>query len=180
MGLSTERKVFLGLFLVAGGAFLMDQAILGPSGAEASVVDLGLDLSSESILAIGTQVQSPSKSQATAASLLNERLANLTKNIDQDSSLNQLFSDPMLRAIESPTEADAAAVQSTPVVAVQLPKLSAVMPSQSGGAAVIDGVLIRAGGESAAGFRLITVQKRSVILEKSGNRYTIEVPVLGG
>ena len=39
MGLTTERKIFLALALVAGASLVVDQAILSPSGASAASLD---------------------------------------------------------------------------------------------------------------------------------------------
>ncbi len=180
MGLSTERKVFLGLFIVAGGAFLLDQAILGPSSAEASPIDVGLELLSESIADPSKVINSETLNELSAASVLNERLEAVSAGINDQASLNGLFTDPaiVMNAIESGVQPESA--RGAPAVTITLPSLSAVMPSKSGGAAVLNGVLVRAGDVSQDGFRLITVQKRSITIEKSGKKYELELPVLGG
>lgn len=178
MGLSTERKVIIGLFLVAGGALVVDQAILGPKEAGASELDLGFNLTPESIL----NVDLPTKGEIfdkTAASLLNERLSKFEQTMQADPSLDQMFGVPILddeevsNALTTGNTTDALSEQSG------LPRLSAVMPSSTGGAAVINGVLVRVGDLNADGYRLISVQQRSAVIEKSGKKYTIALPMSG-
>ncbi len=177
MGLSTERKVFVGLFIVAAGAFLVDQAFWGPGNAGAGMLDLDLVSDTESAPSVEDAVQS--KIEKTAASLLNERLANIGPDSETSSSLNTMFGQPIIQSVRHDSTSEQDKVSPVPV-ALGLPTLSAVMPASNGGAAVIDGTLIRAGKTSPDGFRLIAVHQRSVTLEKDGKTYSIEVPVTGG
>jgi hypothetical protein len=180
MGLSTERKVFIGLFTVAAAALIMDQAILGPSSAGADVINTGLDLSVEPVPAIAEPVGS--RLEATAASLLNERLADVAVgDAGADSLLNSLFMQPKAPVASIDAGLSSRQVQQSQAsVPSNLPGLSAVMPTSNGGAAVLDGVLLREGETNASGYRLITVERRSVTIEKNGKSYILAVPVHGG
>ena len=178
MGLSTERKVFLGLFLVAGGALVVDQAVLGPKSAGAGIIDSVAELAMDSIAEPAEQAKQ--EARATAAELLNKRLGEMTDSLSKDQPLGSMFGIPAAIDSAAPESVnDEQAITQDAPAADQVVRLSAVMPSSSGGAAVINGVLIRAGGETADGFRLITVRQRSIILEKDGVEYAVSLPVQG-
>ncbi len=61
--------------------------------------------------------------------------------------------------------------------APSMPELSAVMPSNKGGGAVLNGKLVRVGGQVNGGFTLVEVRERSVILELDGRKYPLEMPM---
>ena len=177
MGLSTERKVFLGLFLVAGGAFLLDQAVLGPKSAGAALLDSVSDLTTEAITEPAEQAKQAVRS--TAAELLNERLNSMTESFSTETSMSSMFGMPSIDELPVVITPDQQSIGAVAKVDSDTPRLSAVMPSSSGGAAVINGVLVRAGGKTSDGYSLITVEQRSVVIEKDGKEYTVSLPAYG-
>ena len=177
MGLSTERKVFLGLFLVAGGALLVDQTVLGPKSAGAALLDSVSEITTEAIAEPVEQTKQAVRS--TAAELLNERLSSMTESFSADTSVSSMFGMPSLDELPVEIQSNQQSIAEAIGTNVDTPKLSAVMPSSTGGAAVIDGVLVRAGGTTSDGYRLITVSQRSVVIEKNGREYTMTLPAFG-
>jgi hypothetical protein len=179
MGLSTERKVFVGLFLVAGGALVIDQAVLGPKSAGAGIIDSVATMAEEAISEPIEQAKDEAKS--TAAELLNERLNSVTDSFASEQSMSSMFGMPSIDELPVTINTQEQSIGSIePIVQTSGPMLSAVMPASNGGAAVIDGVLIRSGHTTADGYRLITVRQRSVVLEKEGTEYALTLPAFGG
>lgn len=189
MGLSTERKVFIGILTLAGVALLLDQGLFGPSEASA-LPDPALspDVTSP-VSAASTPNQAPLRS---AAQVLMDRL-NASAEPHAQASLGSAFSleqliEPVMDAVVTPdatgTPTQTAAQQpSLPVIqasAVNLPALSAVMPSNTGGGAVLGGKLIRVGQTDANGFTLKQVRERGVILERDGRLFSLEMPMQTG
>lgn len=177
MGLSTERKVFLGLFLVAGGALLLDQAVLGPKSAGAALLDSVGDLTTEAISEPAEQAKQAVRT--TAAELLNERLSSMTESFTTEASVSSMFGMPSIDELPVSITQDQQSIDALIEINDNTPRLSAVMPSSSGGAAVINGVLVRAGGMTNDGYSLITVEQRSVVIAKDGKEYTVSLPAYG-
>lgn len=183
MGLSTERKVFVAVLAVAGAALVIDRGILGPSEATASLdasvaevpVQPGEDAGAPAV---------PVKKSESMARILMQRIEGIESQTG-DQSLSAAFS---LEKFMSPTtteqevqpgthEADTLSmlniiVSDTP----DLPSLTAVMPSNNGGGAVLNGKLVRVGDTLQSGFKLVEVRERSVILELDGGVYPIQMP----
>lgn len=180
MGLSTERKVFLGLFLVAGGALVVDQAFLGPKSAGAGLIESATDLTKEALAEPVEQAKQQAKT--SAAELLNERLSVMTASFASDQPVGSMFGMPTREQLPVAITQDQQGTIADAIPATQsgdLPVLSAAMPAKNGGGAVIDGVLIRVGGTTEDGFRLITVRQRSVVLQKDGKDYVVALPAFG-
>ena len=187
MGLTTERKVFLGLAGVAGLALIIDQGLLGPSEAAAEPVPITIDSIDDSVDPIlpSLSIHQP------AAAILIDRLQS-SPETEVHSILGSVFSltqviDP--RAIDADANSSASAQQriesesSFPLIAppaVDLPVLSSVMPTTNGGGAVLGGQLVRVGQVGPDGYRLVGVQARSVIVERDSLQYTIEMPLNRG
>lgn len=192
MGLSTERKVFVGILAVAGIALVLDRGVLGPSTAGASTEDLAVAPVPQDS---GQPLSKPSSGHQTAAQILIDRLNNkheLTTPSEQPSlgaafSLEQLI-EPVMQTVnnQAPAATIPAEPRSRPALpvvtsrAVDLPTLTAVMPSSSGGGAVLNGKLVRIGQTDSAGFTLKQVRERGVVLEHDGQLYTIEIPMQTG
>jgi len=188
MGLTTERKVFLGLMVIAGASLIIDQAILSPSSASASSLDAEqIDaIPDEPILA---GITKPITDSVTK--ILNDRLnkAAATDNqADQLESVQQMFA-PLLAP--PPRNSDQAATKSSlslpsnetlteePVAQApsDLPILSALMPSRTGqSGAILDATLFRVGETTRNGYRLISVEQRQVVVERDGREYWIILP----
>ncbi len=194
MGLTTERKVFLGLACVAGLALVIDQGFLATKQASADTFPEGMSVSDE------LQAQ-PEAAPATtpmgkpAAMVLIDRLATIASP-DQRASLGSSFS--LTRLIEpspsnpitdaalasgQPGEQGEGAESGFPLIAPaapDLPVLSSVMPAKNGGGAVLGGKLLRVGQVDPHGYRLVLVHERSVLVERDGVQYAIEIPVTSG
>ncbi len=93
---------------------------------------------------------------------------------DPELALNGSDDESTAMESDQPVSSDFALLGSS---VADLPKLSAVMPTSNGGAAVIDGKIIRVDQETSGGFRLVEVQRRSIIVERSGTRYVINIPL---
>lgn len=184
MGLTTERKVFLGLVGVAGLALFIDQGFLGPKEAAANPDPLIADTAGE-VSAIGAQAPT----NKPAAAVLIDRLTE-TSSADLGGSLGSSFSltqliEPQatvhLNDDQLSESSDQARTDGFPVIAtrvVDLPVLSAAMPSANGGGAVLGGKMMRVGQVDPNGYRLVLVHARSVLVERDGVRYAIEMPRL--
>lgn len=186
MGLSTERKVFVAVLGVAGAALIIDRGILGPSDASAAATMPVVE--SEAALPDMPDMAAPSASTETMAQVLMQRLDGIQSQQGQHSlsaafSLEKFMSEPA--AAQGTSEQQASdqpsgnrvldlIIAETPT----LPNLSAVMPSsKGGGGALLNGKIVRVGGQTESGFTLVEVRKRSVVLGLDGRTYTVEMPV---
>lgn len=188
MGLSTERKVFIGLAGIAGIALLVDQGLMGPgeASAAAALPDTG------SVSTVAPPTPAPEPSKPAAAVLIDRLKSKLTATSDPGISLGSSFSLASLIETDSPaielstsdllgpgvvqTQAPAPTHQPG---AVDLPVLSAVMPAANGGGAVLGGKMLMVGQVGPNGCKLLGVRERGVLVEKDGHRYTIQMPVSG-
>lgn len=185
MGLSTERKVFLAVLAVAGAALIIDQGILGPSEASA-LPDTPIP-SAEAVIPEVQVPSAPAKSSETMAQVLMDRLDGIQSERGKGHSLSAAFS--LERFIDEPEpaqgEGDTNEAQSVGnrmldlivADAPQMPTLSAVMPASNGGGAVLNGKLVRVGGQVSGGFTLVEVRERSVILSHDGRNYPLQMPM---
>ncbi len=193
MGLTTERKIFLGLACVAGLALVIDQGVWGPKQASSESVLEGSGPSSSPSTGESVAVSSPHKpTSKSAAMILIDRIESLgeSKRIE---SLGSSFS--LTRFVEpspglpitdgaSVMDADEDGLESFPLLTppvTDLPILSSVMPTQAGGGgAVLDGKLLRVGQVDPNGYRLVLVHARAVLVERGGVQYAIEIPLNSG
>ena len=186
MGLTTERKVFFGLIVVAGASLILDQTIFSPGSASAGSLDINQieQMPGELILA-----GAPEPMITSVTTILNERL----KNAGQEQSpahsglaLQQMFTtidvtqaDPEPRAPDERPLLQTEFVAPAPTVDVpaDLPSLSAVMPSRTGqSGAILDTKLYRIGQVTAGGYRLLDVEQRQVLVERNGHEFWIDLP----
>lgn len=184
MGLSTERKVFVGILCVAGSALMIDQVVLGPSNAEA--MPEAIAASSDLLITpTSTPAQATVGSSLTMAQVLLERLGGQNaapegRSLGSAFTLDQLIAPPVSDSDPDQVSGERSTQPSLPVItpdAPDLPALTAVMPSKSGGGAVLGGKLVRIGQKTPEGFELLEVRERSVILTRDGRLYTITIPV---
>jgi len=185
MGLSTERKVFVAVLAVAGAALVIDRGILGPSEASASA-DPAVLASEAALPEAPVSSNAPARSSETMAKVLMERLEGIQSQ-QGSNSLSDAFS--LEKFMSEPVKVDDAALSTEPeenispvfdlivADAPSMPELSAVMPSSKGGGAVLNGKLVRVGGQVNGGFTLIEVRERSVVLELDGRKYPLEMPM---
>ena len=185
MGLTTERKVFLGLVGVAGLALFIDQGVLGPKAASASselpsdTTSAILPIASEPVLPVGKP----------AAEILIDRLRSFgesdsNQSFDSSFSIASLIQQPIATSessntIETNLSPTTGISQGYTTVATpsDLPSLSSVMPSTNGGGAVLAGKLVRVGETGPNGYTLVLVHARAVLVEKDGQQYAIEIPM---
>jgi hypothetical protein len=184
MGLTTERKVFFGLMVIAGASLIVDQAILSPKSASADSLDVTQieAMPNQPILAGLTKPITKSVTQ-----ILNDRLsnANLSSNVKLDASDIQNMFTPIVKPTQPiptlPQQTSLSQPSSEKLPAQEapsdLPLLSAVMPSRSGqSGAILDATLYRIGETTRNGYRLISVEQRQVVVEKNGHEYWIILP----
>lgn len=193
MGLTTERKVFLGLACVAGLALVIDQGLLGPSEAGAQPTLVGADMAIDFTEPIQSQDLIQSQEVVTISAVLMDRLDGIVSESPSDttSPLGSVFSltqlvkpvpaEPVsndqiqiLRTIDQSPESSFPLIAAKPT---DLPILTALMPTKNGGGAVLNGKLLRSGEIDDTGYRLVLVHARSVIVERDGNEYVIEIPM---
>ena len=189
MGLTTERKVFIGVLAVASAALIIDQGLLGPKSAEAQDAAPSTELES---MQSSTAVSPASISSGiSAAELLMKRVQRATKGdaqkqvtIGTSFSLDQLLEPAISMATQQETDttdqtSPDPVVEAPPLgtQAADLPSISAVMPSSSGGGAVLNGKLVRVGQVGPNGYQLVQVRERGVLLKRDGLHYTVEIPI---
>ena len=182
MGLTTERKVFLGLVGVAGLALLIDQGFLGPKEASASP-----ELLAQSSSTTGSVASLPElPAGQPAAKILIDRLKSMGSDENGEGFGSSFTLSSLIKQPDAPQQSTANAsdvtglaqsnqAPSTPQ-ANDLPALSAVMPSSTGGGAVLGGKLVRVGEMAPNGYKLLLVHARAVLVEKDGVEYAIEIP----
>lgn len=189
MGLTTERKVFLALALVAGGSLIVDQAILSPKSASASGLDTNQisTLPNEPILA---GITKPITKSVT--DILNDRLGKVApSNPDTPNGLNaqaaeiQRMFAPLVKPTPEPVAKQTSLKQPTPAVAIEpteqlptnLPMLTAVMPSRSGqSGAILNATLYKVGDSTPDGYTLLSVEQRKVLVGYKANKYWLTLP----
>ena len=180
MGLTTERKIFLGLATVAVAALIIDQGVLSPGAASAQ----SSNPIPEQSVAIPLIQSTPKAAKSSSPSdLLIKRIESVVKKQSSDVSMDSLFAMTQFASPEqSQNDSDGSdqTEQAFPVIVAaptDLPTLSSVMPSTNGGGAVLSGKLLRIGDVSDSGYRLIQVYKRSVLIEKDHQQYVVELPM---
>ncbi len=186
MGLTTERKVFIGIASIAVVALIIDQGILSPGSAAAqnSEAPTG-DVLNERSLTQPELMQIIDDSPSATEQIIN-RIESMVSETSGENSMSSLFSMTRLGQAETPiTEVQSDDVESDqsesfPILVSMpsdLPSLSSVMPAKNGGGAVLSGTLLRIGERGDGGYRLIDVFKRSVLLEKDNQQYIVELPL---
>jgi hypothetical protein len=188
MGLTTERKIFLGLALIAGASLVVDQAILSPNSAGAALLDVDQvnALSSEPALSAIAKPITKSVSE-----ILNERLNNASGSSVNTAELNTQVSEiqrmfaplikpapklmPQQPIIQTQTEVQPAIP--TQAIPTNMPSLSAVMPSQSGhSGAILNGTLYKVGDTTPEGYRLLNVNQRQALVEYNTQQFWLTLP----
>jgi hypothetical protein len=167
MKLTKERKIYVGLFVLAAAAFVGDQLFSGPSHPEASAeaaLVVPAAARTAAIASISTAKERASASLEQGGSSL--RLAEKLAAVDREQALSTTeLSDPFQTA--KSWDAPQVSSDNRPAAFAQRHKLTAVMVSSArngGESAIIDGELVRV-GQSLDGFRLIEVSTRSAVFE---------------
>lgn len=184
MAIARERQVFIGLMLVAGTGLMLDRAVLGPRPAEA-----GIAAGEEpALLADTTTSLRTAIGKASAASIAGmfERFGGNSSdglNFGPDAAWTEREVAEIITADFSASRDEAEAGQPAPTLTdpvLARIKLSLVMPTQSGGVAVINGARMQLGQWHPDGFQLIHVGERSVVIEIDGKPTTVNLPRTGG
>lgn len=185
MGLTTERKVFFGLMVIAGASLIVDQTILSPQSASAGSLDVQQveSLPAEPILAGFTVPESKSITK-----ILNDRLSS-SADLGTQESANQMMQQMFSSLVKPVQQAESVsmgglALPSIDPVSEQshsnptnMPVLSAVMPSRKGSSgAILDATLYRIGQTTTSGYRVLDVQQRTVLVEYKGREYWLTLP----
>jgi len=186
MGLTTERKVYVGLVAIAGLILIIDQGFLGPKQASADQVPIPASTSDDA----GVVNITPTHAEKSSAAILIDRLrskgsSNMSASLGSSFSLAKLIK-PHKSTSASTNQGEAVGQESyssdaLPMFAPKasdLPVLSSVMPSKTGGGAVLGGKLVRIGQLAPNGYRLVLVHARSVLVERDGVQYAIEIPTI--
>ncbi|MEQ8770663.1 MAG: hypothetical protein RIB60_09150 [Phycisphaerales bacterium] len=151
MKLTRERKIFFGVLLAAVGALLVDQLVLGPpqSASADPVVPQ---------VAVTTAVASDGTAAPDSPSM--QSLAGIAQRVRQLASSDHEITDAFLmpESWEPETTPEPEAIDPTRAQDASGLTLSAVLPSASGGVAIINGVSVRAGEAiPGTGYRLLRV-----------------------
>ncbi len=186
MGMSKERRVFVGLFALAISGLAVDRVLLSPSEAAAAI-----DPAVQS--PVGTVERLTGALAAQAGGATGERLQDIIAERIDESVAQQaamLRFGPSPDWIAAPDEVPSAGglidLTSVPGSPGRVPtgnaraeshSLTMVMPMSTGGIAVIDGVRLRVGQTHPDGFALIAVGDRTATIERGGNRVVLSMPV---
>lgn len=189
MGLTTERKVFFGLMLIAGASLVIDQAILSPSSAGAAPLDTATAQASATDSILNSITKPITKS---VTDILNERLssAQVNTNISPEQSqdlqrmfaplLNQsktLATDTPKRIEPAPEPQKVIAAEPQHSIPTNLPNLTSVMPTRSGqSGAILDATLYRIGDTTPNGYTLLKVEQRQVLVRYQDREYWLVIP----
>lgn len=180
MAIARERLVFIGLLVVAGTGLVLDRAVLGPKPASAGVDGVA----EPAVLAGASETVRAAVGRASAASIAGmfERFSGQSVeglNFGPEAAWTEReVLDVVIDAQQAPAVGATTVVPPDPSLARF--KLSLVMPTQSGGVAVINGDRMQVGQWHSDGFRLIHVGERSVVLEVDGRSVTVNLPRTGG
>jgi len=169
MGLSRERKIFVGLLGVAGLALVVDRGVLQPGEVSAKEVSL-----TDTIATLAASAGTPGTGKTDEGAvllpaMLAERL-NLT-GMDGGATTNA-FALPA-SWVPTPRGPGPENRGSAPLTL----KLSAVMPSRTGGIAIINGATVRVGEEvEHSGYRLARVTEGTAVLEHGDRTLELSLP----
>ncbi len=169
MELSRERKIFVGVAIVAGAAFVIDRGILAPSGASAAPV-ISITPPAGAEPGQGDQLGGIDETGIAIAQRLHELV--VSEGVSGEASGDAfVFPESWTTPIAAPAEA---AESGDSAAAAPTFKLSAAMPTTRGGIAVIDGRTYRT-GDRVGSYTLVGVMDRAVTLEGPGGLVTLEV-----
>jgi len=166
MKVNRERKVYAAVLGLVVLGFALDRTIYGGSheaSAELTTPDAAVVPATAPAAALGAVQEEPS---------LATRLASTVEDPTIDPAS---IREPFCKQLPWNTVAPAAAVEAAPNLAEQFAArhtLTATMGSLQNGIAIIDGNCVRI-GKSIDGFRLVSVDRRSALLESNGARVTL-------
>jgi hypothetical protein len=200
MGLTRERKVFVGMLVLAGAALLIDQGVLRPKSAAAGApapgasAPAGLSVLTEVVGQV--QAAAAGALPADAASVdLSARLDELRDKLAQASGGPEghdlpfgtdaddgfaLPTDWLPKPVAAEPADDTTTVQPADAGPARTPsgiQLSAVLPSGKGGSAIINGQAVRVGqpipGQTA--WVLAGVRRDAVLLARGDDKRIVRL-----
>ena len=171
MALSTERKVFLGVFAVALGSLIVERGFLGgPSSAGAASVEPEDEPVGTGSSAAETAGMDPGIGSAVDA--IRARLGGGGAPAFDGDATGLFFPEKRGADESDGWGADTASRSDAK------PRLSAIMPLGGGdGSAILDGSMYHAGERLPNGDTLVRVVARRAVLERDGREYTLSLPV---
>lgn len=172
MGLTRERKIFVGVLGAAILGLTADQVLLGSSNASAAVLTTEVEAAPDASTLAVQQAVLPATEQVVSSEVSNRLRAAVGNLGVVVKEVADAFEMPPSWASETENKADDHGVRSGREIGL---KLSSVMPSQQ--IAVIDGAMTRIGQPvGREGFRLIEIGSRSAWVERDGVRYRLVLP----
>ncbi|RMH29870.1 MAG: hypothetical protein D6692_03150 [Planctomycetota bacterium] len=168
MGMPRDRIVVVGLLAVASAGLVADRTIFRAEARAASE-----PVAQETTLAAA----GVGKVQSAVAGLIRDQFREAF-DAQFAAQADQIAFGPAAewmsrQAVEQPAVDTRSAQTPQPLSEQGLPSLTIVMPTQSGGIAVIDGVRLTIGQTHPSGFRLVAVGDRSATIVRDGR--TIEL-----
>lgn len=187
MGMSKERKVFFGLFCVAIGGLGVDRFVLSPSSASAADGGAAAATGSDPLSGVTQSVTDGLRNsvQGVLRDALSSKIDESMR--DQASALEFGPASAWLtQAVSDGGGANGAAVPSARIDSsdtisqgrvLPTPGLTMVMPTASGGIAMIDNVRLRVGQSHPSGFKLVAIGDRTATIEVDGKRTVLSMPM---
>lgn len=179
MRLTTSHKIYASVLGVALVAFALDRAFLAPGGAEAGETTPDAAGDTDTV-----QMLPPVKLIPVAAPTTRTLALSFRELAERRGLKLEDMSDPFTVPPHwLPDQATVRIGTSTDVSPgrrfLAAHQLNAVLANEQGGAAIIDGKRFRIGQE-LDGFRLVLIQRRSVVLEGEGVRVMLSLPTPSG
>lgn len=180
MGMPRDRKVIVGVLGLAVGGLLIDRFVLGPSDATASDTPMATASAGGPVASVvqTAKAKVDASLRETVSKMLESHLTEQAPALgfgpDQSWMQREIAKAPAGEPVPATT-----AMSGTLPGVESTPTLSLVMPTGSGGIAVIDGVRLQVGQTHPSGFRLIGVEARSVTIERNGAVAVLTLPSPG-
>ena len=179
MSLTTSHKIYASVLGVALVGFALDRTLLAPDGAAAGETTPPAATGMDTVSIMATPMPIPVAAAPTRTLALSFRELAARRGLKLED-----ISDPFTVPNHwLPDEASIPIETSTGVSPgrryLASHQLNAVMENAQGGSAIVDGKRLRIGDE-LDGFRLVLIQRRSVVMEGEGVRVTLALPALSG
>lgn len=181
MGMTTERKVYIGLALAGVAALVIDRGVFSPANASADSIPVLASTSPTTGAKENTVEKTPA---IPAARILSQRLEEVDDESDAKSH-NEAFSlSSWLQNTNNQMVNDQTVVSTMDaghiVPPTDLPKVSSVLPMADKVGAVLDGRYMVIGQSTKNGYQLKSVQNRSVVVEKDDKEYILSLQAVPG